>query len=352
MNRTVTVLALLCAGTAGAVFAGSPYWTWHEIHAAADADDHDTLMSFFDASSVREGFVIQANEILTKGSAERDDQGGPTDAMEAMMLPKLAEAAASQLLTPDHLASLIKNGQPKPTALGQQKPVTYDLSYRSLNGFVITVSVPNQQPATLSLERRGLFNWMVVRVGTPVFSTPNDQATITARNDSEPQVTPATRSPATSSAKIQPAAASIDPDFARYPAASSSPSFVAPAFQGAQGKYADFRTVLAQAARRGANFAGHYAIAQVGCGTECSSAMVIDGNTGTVTDFPLGGEDYPSLDLRYRADSNLIKAYWETDDPDMCKEADYIIKGLTFRQLPPATTQGSCPPYDPGTSRD
>ncbi len=40
------------------------------------------------------------------------------------------------------------------------------------------------------------------------------------------------------------------------------------------------------------DFAGHYAIIQIGCGIKCSFALVGGVTTGEVFDFPYGGETY------------------------------------------------------------
>jgi hypothetical protein len=42
------------------------------------------------------------------------------------------------------------------------------------------------------------------------------------------------------------------------------------------------RTQIREAARKGPNFAGHYTIAEWGCGTSCVSLAVIDAETGVV----------------------------------------------------------------------
>jgi len=47
-----------------------------------------------------------------------------------------------------------------------------------------------------------------------------------------------------------------------------------------------FRTRIREGAANGPNFAGHYAIAQWGCGSACVSAELIDEKTGTVYQAP------------------------------------------------------------------
>ena len=46
-----------------------------------------------------------------------------------------------------------------------------------------------------------------------------------------------------------------------------------------------FRTVLRESAKQGPNFAGHFTLVRIGCGTGCSRIAVIDAVDGTVV-FP------------------------------------------------------------------
>lgn len=58
-----------------------------------------------------------------------------------------------------------------------------------------------------------------------------------------------------------------------------------------------FRAVIREATRKGPNFAGHYTIADWGCGTSCESVAVIDAETGAVYDGPFG--QLPKAGLYY-----------------------------------------------------
>jgi len=88
-----------------------------------------------------------------------------------------------------------------------------------------------------------------------------------------------------------------------------------------------FRTQIREAAKGGPNFAGHYTIADWGCGTSCESVVVIDAETGAVYEGPFGrlpdavlyyGENllydrdangnYIYDDLSYRLNSRLLIA--------------------------------------------
>ena len=68
-----------------------------------------------------------------------------------------------------------------------------------------------------------------------------------------------------------------------------------------------FRTRIRAAYRTGPNFAGHYAVSEVGCGTFCSFLIVVDVATGrTVSlDVPSGEDLYVCGDQYIAADDTL-----------------------------------------------
>jgi hypothetical protein len=49
-----------------------------------------------------------------------------------------------------------------------------------------------------------------------------------------------------------------------------------------------YRTMIREGAAKGPNFAGHYTIAQWGCGSACASIVVVDAVSGRVYDAPFG----------------------------------------------------------------
>jgi hypothetical protein len=74
-----------------------------------------------------------------------------------------------------------------------------------------------------------------------------------------------------------------------------------------------FRTMIRDAVQNGVNFAGHYTLAEWGCGAGCVSMAVVDDKTGATFDGPFkllgfdlsydyGGEEQ----LEFRLDSRLI----------------------------------------------
>jgi hypothetical protein len=77
-----------------------------------------------------------------------------------------------------------------------------------------------------------------------------------------------------------------------------------------------FRTVIRDAAQGGPNFAGHFTVAEWGCGAGCISMALVDSATGRVLDGPFGilGYDLARVyeggeeQLEFRPDSRLLVA--------------------------------------------
>ncbi len=81
-------------------------------------------------------------------------------------------------------------------------------------------------------------------------------------------------------------------------------------------KAATYKTKLQEGTQKGANFAGHYAVVTIGCGTQCQENWVIDVKTGKIldkfssiigTNFQLGS----SLMIVNPPDLQLKKSYEE-----------------------------------------
>jgi len=134
-------------------------------------------------------------------------------------------------------------------------------------------------------------------------------------------------------------------DFAAYPVPVYSGALASPDFESSSASFRRFRTVIREGASRGVNFAGHYSVITIGCGTDCSSTLVVDDQSGAIFGFPLGGEDYYGLNLTYRADSLLIVAQWQdnqTSSPS-CVQEDFLLAGTTFNVLHQRRSPGACP---------
>jgi hypothetical protein len=69
-----------------------------------------------------------------------------------------------------------------------------------------------------------------------------------------------------------------------------------------------FRTMIRQWARKGANFAGHYTIAEWGCGTACVQIAVVDIQTGDVYEGPFGNlpQGYIGYGINFEEETNIF----------------------------------------------
>lgn len=112
---------------------------------------------------------------------------------------------------------------------------------------------------------------------------------------------------------------------------------VLPDFSGRDAWARMFRTRIREMVEQGVNFAGRYAIVEIGCGTNCRFAFVADISTGEVFRFPYGGEEQYQLGLVYSADSSLLRATWrETTtgkSSSLCVSQDLIWSGHSFEVL-------------------
>jgi hypothetical protein len=111
-------------------------------------------------------------------------------------------------------------------------------------------------------------------------------------------------------------------------AAESSPSVHLPDFAGRDKQFAYMKTRILAGLQQGANFAGHYTIVVTGCGTGCTSNLMVDRRTGKVSRVPYGGEMQQMLTLRHRVNSNLLVATWF--DGDLCVMQQARWNGTEF----------------------
>jgi len=109
-----------------------------------------------------------------------------------------------------------------------------------------------------------------------------------------------------------------------------------------------FRTRIREGAEKGPNFAGHYTVAEWGCGTECVDAAMIDAKTGAVLDLPFSfltwgpgsfedGAKWPGDDFEPIAHQKgsrlLIVRGCEDDKRSNCGAFYYEWMGKQFRLL-------------------
>src|SRR6266478_4202549 len=93
----------------------------------------------------------------------------------------------------------------------------------------------------------------------------------------------------------------------------------------------EFRTVIRRGAVKGPNFAGHYTVAEWGCGSNCVVYAVIDAITGAVYDkgLPNPNEGYPCGLLDQR-DSNLFVVEQSATIQSKYEPSLYVRRGSRF----------------------
>ena len=112
----------------------------------------------------------------------------------------------------------------------------------------------------------------------------------------------------------------------------STPGF--PDFTGRDKAYNLYRTRIRDGVAQGANFAGYFSMIEIGCGTSCRFAFVVDLRTGKIGSFPYGGEEQYQMKLLYSPDSQLLKVRWKGGwDSEFCIEQDMFMEGLKWNVL-------------------
>lgn len=102
-----------------------------------------------------------------------------------------------------------------------------------------------------------------------------------------------------------------------------------------------FRTAIREAAAKGPNFAGHYTIAEWGCGSGCMSSVIVDAITGKVFAAPFrilsmplpeseGGHEYQGA--VYQLNSRLLIADGCPEET-ACGAYYYEWRDNNFKQL-------------------
>jgi hypothetical protein len=105
-----------------------------------------------------------------------------------------------------------------------------------------------------------------------------------------------------------------------------------------------FRTMLRDIAKKGPNYAGHYAVGYWGCGTECLRVGIVNLRTGWAYVSPF----YASVGIAYRPDSNLlivappeqIKELYGDAAPEYLHSRYYILKGSKLELIYPKSDIG------------
>lgn len=122
-------------------------------------------------------------------------------------------------------------------------------------------------------------------------------------------------------------------DFNRYSVSVWHGHRATPSFTGTQRRYLMLRTRLQDGFLNNPLTAGHYVVIEIGCGTQCTGVSFGDVANGKIIPFPLGGEDFPGLDLKTAPDSRLVVARWGSSFEHQCTQRQYVIQAARFVQV-------------------
>jgi len=163
-----------------------------------------------------------------------------------------------------------------------------------LSLFLLTRTNQNKdQNQNLAAERAvgNVANSSTANTAQNTLDNKANQNTAVANANSTPELKPA------------PAKRKDKPKFSDYPATDALQGHNAPlVFSSAKDR--QFRTFLKENAGKTPNFAGHYILATMGCGTQCAQGVVIDASTGMVYWLP---ETINPIDMNDTSDDSLIK---------------------------------------------
>ena len=96
------------------------------------------------------------------------------------------------------------------------------------------------------------------------------------------------------------------------------------------------RDALLYAADGDVNFAGHYVLAEIGCGAGCIMVAAIDAKTGTITRFPATISNWPkpiTEPLAYRPTSRLLVVHGQLDEKGSSGPRRFVFDGRGFAPL-------------------
>lgn len=119
------------------------------------------------------------------------------------------------------------------------------------------------------------------------------------------------------------AAGSAVPEFNDYPAGTHTGNQAASIDWSSNPDAARFKTRLERAFKKGAKFAGHYAVATWHCGTDCQVMAIVDVSNGRITFGPNA-----ELDFAFHRNSRLLIA----NSPAAVRESLRLSNGCPGRQ--------------------
>jgi hypothetical protein len=150
----------------------SPFIFLLELTNAAKEGDRTTLAVDVDFPSVRQGLDKQLDDLLALRAQHRRShrRDSIADLVEAF-LPALGHRVIDVLVTPEGVAAILREHVSQPGD-GSRHPSLWRGNFRWLDRNHLQATYANirqpAHPASLILERRGLFSWRLARLNLPL----------------------------------------------------------------------------------------------------------------------------------------------------------------------------------------
>jgi hypothetical protein len=158
------------------LYAVSPMMAFNALKEAAQTHDKDKLDEVVDFPAVRDGLKSQISAaIIAKIANSPDMKNNPLMAIGALLAPAITDRMVDSVVTPDGLTNMLNNGklikEDKPAGSTAQGDKTLEshFEYRTLNRARVSIN-PKDSPNAkliLTMERRGLFQWKLIRIDIP-----------------------------------------------------------------------------------------------------------------------------------------------------------------------------------------
>jgi Protein of unknown function (DUF2939) len=173
----VGVAAAAVIGVFG--YALSPFLAFNNLRDAAKTGNRDRLEQVVDFPAVRENLKSQIAAGLMKSmSADPEMLNNPFAAIGALLAPAITDRMVDSIVTPDGIALMLGQGkvskpgeEPRTESASAKDSSNLEttLSYRTRNRFRAELRRRDQPDTTLALtlERRGLFGWKLIRIDIP-----------------------------------------------------------------------------------------------------------------------------------------------------------------------------------------
>jgi len=90
-----------------------------------------------------------------------------------------------------------------------------------------------------------------------------------------------------------------------------------------------YRSFIRTSVARGVNYAGHYVVAEWGCGTNCQDHAIIDAKTGKIVMMGLKS----NFSIDYRKDSTLLIVDSHGGDKEIVSPRYFVVEGGAIKSL-------------------